>query len=172
MPVNLSQPNDSQPHLKTKLKWAFALLALIVIVIGSFTFSTASTGSSPSMANPNDQAQVTRGKVVYDRFCSLCHGKDLQGEPNWRRRKANGRLPAPPHDESGHTWHHSDELLFGMTKYGLVPPYGPENYESDMPPWKDTLSDEDIWATLAYIKSRWPKELQQAQERQNQASQP
>jgi hypothetical protein len=68
---------------------------------------------------------------------------------------ANGRMPAPPHDESGHTWHHNDRVLFGITKYGLKPPYAPPNYESDMPAFAGKLSDEEIRAVLAYISSHW-----------------
>ena len=153
----------------------FAPFHIMIIVIaftmtGPLTASPALADENTPKASPNNKTQVSRGKVIYDRFCSLCHGKNLKGQPNWRKRNDNGRLPAPPHDSSGHTWHHDDALLFGMTKYGIVPPYGPKNYESDMPAWKDTLSDADIWASLAYIKSRWPKELQQAQERRNHES--
>ncbi|WP_455199553.1 c-type cytochrome [Kaarinaea lacus] len=125
------------------------------------------TTAYASKADPDNEQQVKRGKLVYKKFCSLCHGVNLEGQPNWRVRNAEGKLPAPPHDESGHTWHHADELLFGITKYGLVPPYGPKNYKNDMPAWKDTLSDDDIWAVLAYIKSQWPEELRQAQEETN-----
>jgi mono/diheme cytochrome c family protein len=87
--------------------------------------------------------------------CAACHGVKLEGQPDWRRRLPNGRLPAPPHDESGHTWHHPDSVLFGITKNGLLPPYAPTGYESDMPAFGDKLADEEIWAVLAYIKSRW-----------------
>ncbi len=107
--------------------------------------------------------QLKRGELVYKRFCSLCHGANLEGQKNWRIRKPNGRLPAPPHDETGHTWHHADELLFGITKLGMIPPYAPADYKSDMPAWGDTLSDDDIWAVIAYIKSRWPEETRKIQ---------
>jgi len=67
-------------------------------------------------------------------------------------------MPAPPHDASGHTWHHPDGVLFGITKYGLIPgKYAPPKYESDMPAFGGQLTDEDIWAVLAYIKSAWPE---------------
>ncbi|HHI94177.1 MAG TPA: cytochrome c [Gammaproteobacteria bacterium] len=107
--------------------------------------------------------QLKRGELVYQRFCSLCHGVNLEGQKNWRIRKPDGKLPAPPHDETGHTWHHADELLFGITKQGLVPPYAPPDYKSDMPAWGNTLSDDDIWAVIAYIKSRWPEETRKIQ---------
>ena len=91
--------------------------------------------------------------------CASCHGANLEGQPNWRIRMSNGRLPAPPHDASGHTWHHPDDLLFGIVKFGVVPPYAPENYQSDMPAFKDKLSDAQIKSILEYIKSTWPKEI-------------
>ena len=115
-------------------------------------------------ANPENTEQVKHGELVYRRFCSLCHGRNLEGQPNWRIRKPDGKLPAPPHDETGHTWHHPDEVLFAIIKFGLLPPNAPQGYLSDMPAWGETLKDEDIWAVLAYIKSRWP-----AKEREIQA---
>lgn len=102
-----------------------------------------------------DPAQIALGQKVYAQHCAVCHGAKLEGQANWRERMPNGRLPAPPHDESGHTWHHLDEVLFGITKNGLLPPYGPPGYESDMPAFVGKLSDDEIWAVLAYIKSHW-----------------
>ena len=95
------------------------------------------------------------GQKLYAQHCGACHGMKLEGQPDWQRRMANGRLPAPPHDESGHTWHHPDEVLFGITKHGLVPPYAPSGYPSDMPGFAGTLSDSEIRAVLAYIASHW-----------------
>ena len=98
---------------------------------------------------------LAEGKALYDLHCASCHGLKLEGQPNWQRRLANGRMPAPPHDESGHTWHHPDEVLFGITKHGMVPPYAPPGYQSDMPAFGGVLSDEQIRAVLAYIESHW-----------------
>lgn len=92
---------------------------------------------------------------MYAQHCASCHGVNLEGQPNWRQRRADGRLPAPPHDESGHTWHHADRLLFAITKQGLVPPHAPAGYASDMPAFAGRLSDDEIWAVLAFLKSRW-----------------
>lgn len=36
-----------------------------------------------------------------------------------------------------------------------MPPYAPADYASDMPAFGGRLSDEEIWAVLAYIKSHW-----------------
>lgn len=102
-----------------------------------------------------DPAQLALGEKIYVRECAACHGLQLEGQPNWKRRLPNGRMPAPPHDESGHTWHHPDEVLFGITKHGLVPPYAPPGYESDMPAFAGKLTDAEIRAVLAYIESHW-----------------
>jgi mono/diheme cytochrome c family protein len=128
-------------------------------------------GQSPhGKADAANPAQVSRGERVYKRFCSLCHGGNLEGQANWRIRKDDGKLPAPPHDATGHTWHHPDTMLFGIVKYGLVPPYAPADYPSDMPAWGDTLRDDDIWAVLAYIKSRWPPDIRRIQQEANAQS--
>jgi len=95
------------------------------------------------------------GASLYAQHCGACHGMKLEGQPNWQQRLASGRMPAPPHDETGHTWHHTDEVLFGITKHGLVPPYAPAGYPSDMPAFASTLSDHEIRSVLAYIASHW-----------------
>ena len=95
------------------------------------------------------------GAKLYAQHCGACHGMKLEGQPNWRQRLPNGRLPAPPHDESGHTWHHPPQVLFGITKFGLVPPFAPAGYQSDMPAFAGTLSDDEIRSVLAFIESHW-----------------
>jgi mono/diheme cytochrome c family protein len=120
---------------------------------------TACRGSShpgdDPRADARDAKKVALGAQVYVRHCAVCHGAKLEGQPEWRRRLPSGRMPAPPHDESGHTWHHPDGVLFAITKNGLVPPYSPRDYESDMPAFAGKLSDEEIWSVLAYIRSHW-----------------
>lgn len=114
-------------------------------------------------ANPGDQKQVAMGNRVYQANCVACHGANLEGQPNWRTRKPDGRLPAPPHDETGHTWHHPDAHLFKITKHGIKPPLAPEGYESDMPAFEGVLSDGEIWAVLAFIKAKWPSRIRTRQ---------
>lgn len=107
---------------------------------------------------PDDVQFVAEGKAIYAAHCASCHGADLEGQGNWRERNAAGRLPAPPHDESGHTWHHADAALFKLTKHGPQFVAGPD-YESDMPAFEDVLTDREILAALSYIKSTWPAKV-------------
>lgn len=128
--------------------------------LAAATILVAACGESPApgddqRADPRDAARVALGTRVYAQHCAACHGAKLEGQPDWRKRLANGRLPAPPHDESGHTWHHTDRLLFAITRNGLVPPHAPKGYASDMPAFEGKLSDDEIWAALAFIKSHW-----------------
>jgi mono/diheme cytochrome c family protein len=122
----------------------------------------AACGDGAPRIDAQDAKNVAAGEAVYVRHCAACHGAHLEGQPNWRRRLPNGRLPAPPHDASGHSWHHPDTLLFGIVKNGLVPPYAPAGYASDMPAFGGVLSDGQIRAVLAYIQSRWPKQVMEA----------
>ena len=115
-------------------------------------------------ADPENSAQVAHGRAVYAARCASCHGEQLEGQPNWRGRQPNGRLPAPPHDATGHTWHHADKVLFELTKHGLAA-HAPSGYQSDMPAFAETLRDEDIWAVLAYIKASWPQDIRDRQRR-------
>jgi len=112
-----------------------------------------------------DAEKLALGEQIYVQYCAACHGEQLEGEPEWRRRGADGRLPAPPHDDSGHTWHHPDEELFLVTRDGMVPPLAPEGYESNMPAFGDVLTDEEIRAVIVYIKSHWSDEIRQSRRR-------
>lgn len=109
---------------------------------------------------------VDYGSQVYNAQCSECHGAKLEGQPNWKIRKPDGLLPAPPHDASGHTWHHGDILLFNYTKHGGQAQM-PVGVKSGMPAFGDLLHDRDIWAVLSYIKSTWPSDIQSRQSEGN-----
>jgi mono/diheme cytochrome c family protein len=99
--------------------------------------------------------EISLGQEIYAANCASCHGADLEGQPDWKRRLENGRMPAPPHDETGHTWHHADAQLFTITKEGVGAVV--EGYESDMPAFEGVLTDAEIRSVLGYIKSTWPE---------------
>ena len=138
-----------------KSGWVISL----TVVVGLYVvFALA----RPTVAN-REAAQVDTGRRLYAAHCAACHGANLEGQANWRTRLANGRLPAPPHDASGHTWHHSDQVLLDITKKG--PAAYPAGYGTDMPAYADKLTDEDMVAILAFVKSTWPAEIRDRQQR-------
>lgn len=144
--------------------------------VAAFALSLAAIGialpgsASEPGANTDGSTEPARGQVIYQQHCARCHGSNLEGEPDWRRRKPNGRLPAPPHDHTGHTWHHSDDALFRVTKFGSSAVVG-GTYESDMPGFEKVLGDDDISAVIAFIKSRWPEDIRKRQENMTRRTQ-
>ena len=106
---------------------------------------------------------IAQGQAIYAEYCAGCHGANLEGEPDWQEPLATGRMPAPPHDETGHTWHHPDSVLFEIVKKGTAAVVG-GGYESDMPAFEGILTDEEVEAVLTFIKSRWPERERAYQE--------
>lgn len=146
---------------KVQMVWA-GVAILILAAVAAFLFKDRLTlaGNADVVLLANNATVVAQGQQIYEANCAACHGRNLEGQPDWRNRDADGYLPAPPHDENGHTWHHKDALLFGITKFGIVKYAGDPNYRTRMPAYEDVLSDEQIVAVLSYIKSRWPAEIQ------------
>ena len=108
---------------------------------------------------PDDEGVVALGEQVYADNCAACHGAALEGQPDWQSRGADGLMPAPPHDPTGHTWHHDDGMLFALTKHGLAGVLGEDAPESAMPAYEGVLTDAEIVAVLSFIKSTWPAEV-------------
>jgi mono/diheme cytochrome c family protein len=123
----------------------------------------------PYRLRPDEPPVLVTGKQVYDRHCAACHGAALEGQPNWRSRDASGRLPAPPHDASGHTWHHTDEVLFRIVKEGMARTANLKDYQSAMPLYAGVLTDAEIVAVLSYIKANWPPDIRRRHDELNAA---
>ena len=136
---------------------------LAALGTGAYLWSV-SAAVSESGVMPRD-VDLAAGAALYAENCAVCHGANLEGQENWQSPGADGRLPAPPHDETGHTWHHGDQVLFEYTKMGgraMMAARGME-FDSGMPGFGDQLSDREIWNILGYIKSTWPKRVQDIQ---------
>jgi mono/diheme cytochrome c family protein len=144
----------------------FVLIVLILALIVVWLLVTRNAAPPQDLAlGPN---AVELGATVYAENCADCHGVDLAGEPgfNWRKRKPDGTFPGPPHDETGHTWHHPDGLLIEMITKGGAQFLGGRGV-STMPGFEDVLSEREIASVLAFIKSAWPEHIQ---DRQRQAT--
>ena len=153
-----------------------AILAVGLVGIGIWYGVLEDSGSEESATVEKDSpiisgglylASVEQGKSLYAENCASCHGANLEGQtPDWKRPGPDGIFPAPPHDRSGHTWHHDDQVLFDYTKLGgsnLMKQNGIEDFNSGMPGFEEILSDDEIWAVLNFIKSTWPNHIQEQQ---------
>ncbi|HEX2593330.1 MAG TPA: cytochrome c [Rhizomicrobium sp.] len=137
------------------------VLALTVVLSATASLAFAAQTAS-HFADADNSALVAHGMQIYQRKCSGCHGIRLQGQPLWQLRDQFEGRRAPPHDATGHTWQHSDEDLFAMTKSGRFP-QAPRDSKSYMPAYGAKLPDADIIAVLAFIKSRWPLGIRASQ---------
>jgi len=114
------------------------------------------------LADAGDNAEVELGRHSYRLYCASCHGRALQGQALWQLSDKDAHKRAPAHDESGHTWQHSDEALFHITKYGRFDST-PQDRATRMPAFKDRLTDDQILAIIAFIKRSWPIGLRASQ---------
>lgn len=155
----------------TNKQIAGAIALVVIAAAGVLAYRTfVPSGVDQAFVLKPDDADVTlRGRELYVDHCAQCHGGDLEGEPNWRQRKPSGLLPAPPHDETGHTWHHADAMLISLTKHGPQIVAGPD-YQSDMPAFEGQLTDDEIIAVLSYIKSTWPSKVRATHDEINRNS--
>jgi mono/diheme cytochrome c family protein len=127
-------------------------LGALVAVFGLVLSPLRMTASDPSTGAAN----LLRGEAIYAEACASCHGANLEGQVDWQSASASGRLPAPPHDASGHTWHHSDRLLLDIMRRGTANVVG-GGYASDMPGFGDIYTDQELRDVLAWIKTHWPE---------------
>jgi len=139
----------------------------IIVLLLALVAAQINISSSAERIPYQDSTRVAEGRALYNENCASCHGIQLKGEPNWQKRDADGFLPAPPHDMSGHTWHHPDKLLFTLTHSGVQAIAGPD-YVSKMPAFKEQLTEHQIWSILAYIKSTWPDEVKERHDALNE----
>lgn len=156
--------------MTSKLQLVFVCLT-VAIVATVVAHNWRSDVDRSVLLHPGDPAIVQKGKKVYSEHCASCHGSNLEGEANWRQRDKDGYLPAPPHDASGHTWHHSDGQLFELTKFGLGTVLGDKSLKTRMPAYEGVLTDAQILAVLSFIKSLWPAEIQARHDKINEARQ-
>ena len=108
---------------------------------------------------------IIMGGRVFQQNCAVCHGAQAQGAPNWQRRDANGKFPAPPLNGTAHAWHHPTKVLKRIIRQGTVAQGG------NMPAWEGKLTEKEMDAVLAWFQNKWPDELYAAWARRNAVEQ-
>lgn len=152
-----------------RLFWSGLLILAIVLGVAACGVArlgyagSAGTSVAPGAPYPTlDAAQAARGREVYIQYCASCHGPKAEGAPNWATPGPDGLGLAPPHDDTGHTWHHSDRVLYEMIRDGMSDPLRPGS-PLRMPAFGGALSDSDIRAVIEYFKGLWAAENRQYQ---------
>lgn len=132
------------------------IMVLVASIAGQFMLV-----SDAHSAVPN--SKLERGRATYERFCASCHGATGAGEKNWLKRNEFGELPAPPHDATGHTWKHSDGMLYRVVREGWRDPFN-RTQRLTMPPFKEVLKPHEIRDVIDYLKTMWTPEQRKIQQ--------
>ena len=159
------------------------ILLLAVFVLGVTACTTTSgdisvnSGAAQSAAGDVSAvplptlspSMISLGERVYAANCAGCHGVNLEGEPDWKTQNEDKSFRVPPHDESGHTWHHDDFMLLDSIRLGGARFEGVDiGGTSDMPAFEATLTEEEMEAVLVFIKNSWPDDIRALQWQQTQ----
>jgi mono/diheme cytochrome c family protein len=159
--------------------WRYEWLALAFIwTVAAMSPSEAHDSSERREREPSPDSEepvaalnpklVEKGARIYQQYCASCHGAQGEGAPNWREPNALGELPAPPHGPEGHTWRHSDAMLYRMVSEGWRDPFN-ETEHLTMPAFEDVLAPREIKAVITYLKTLWTPEQRAFQEAETEA---
>jgi len=123
------------------------------------TLSPANVEALTQLAN---EETLQLGQVVYEQSCAECHGIDGEGQlpDDPMKPDETGRFGAPPHNGDGHTWHHDDDLIIQIINEGGM---GTADSFYPMPAFGKMLTQEEIGAVVAYIKTFWTEEQRMIQ---------
>ena len=138
-------------------RYVSIFVALIIAVAALACSSAPDKNGSQSGDVVSSDPNSRTGQEIFAATCAACHGADGRGQPNWHIPKEDGTLPAPPLNGDGHTWHHSDGLLYRIVSGGgkiLEDPTVP-SFKSGMPAFGEQLSHEELIAVITYVKSLW-----------------
>ena len=141
------------------------LLMGAMLTAASHVAIACAADEAPSL----DSKGVESGRAIYGQYCSSCHGENAQGARDWKERDEHGELPAPPHNAEGHTWRHSDAMLYEMVAKGWRDPFN-KTKRLTMPAFSEALSPEQIRTVILYLKTLWTSEQRgfQSEESRNQ----
>lgn len=148
------------------------LILLAAATVGALVAALLILAPGPPPDRPGSGAiDLAEGRSLYQEYCASCHGAELEGQPDWRSPGPDGRLPAPPHDATGHTWHHPDSVLFQYTRLGGQAVLARQGvaYDSAMPGFGDRLTDRQIRNIIEFIKSTWPERARAVQAERSEA---
>jgi mono/diheme cytochrome c family protein len=147
------------------LRISLSLLASIVVLLVAacnaepprrsllaITLAAPHSQPTPDLSNP----VLAEGRAQYDLVCAHCHGYSLEGQlsDTVADTRALGMNTVPSPGSDGHFWQHPDQLLIRVIQEGIQNPLD----QYPMAAFGDGLTEDQIRAILAYIKTSWTDE--------------
>jgi cytochrome c553 len=131
-----------------EMRPGISLAALVVagiglgILVGTHTH-TRLTGSQATQGNPvkSSPASIEKGQALFQQNCTQCHGESGRGDG-----PLAPSLRLPPANLYDHIPYHPDQFFFDIITNGA---------QGVMPSFADTLSSDDRWNILNYLRSRF-----------------
>jgi mono/diheme cytochrome c family protein len=137
---------------------ALALMGLLVACAPPAASGVAVQGVSLT------EADLIQGHILYTAYCAGCHGDHGQGQfpgaAALQPSPITNRIGAPPHDDTGHSWHHSDDLL---VRYVLEGGFTDPAAFYPMPGFGGLLTVDDARQIVGYIMTLWTDEQRMMQ---------
>ena len=98
------------------------------------------------LQNPfaHDEEAIAAGKLIFEANCAPCHG--LSGRGDGPAAADLDPKPANLADSNMIGMHGDDYLFWRVNEGGAQAPFN-----SAMPAWKSTLSEEEIWQVISYV---------------------
>lgn len=121
--------------VRTSIVWALVLVALIC----------SAEAAEVDVSSKSAESLEARGQTLFAHYCAHCHG--IKGEGNGYNAEFLDKEPANLSDKE-FVSKKSNEQLFRVITLGGV---GVKK-SSLMPVFGNTISEEDIWALIAYVR--------------------
>jgi mono/diheme cytochrome c family protein len=137
-----------------------ALLALLIsggIIMTSASFAavpdplSAADAKTLKSPTPYSKTSIDKGKRLFLQNCTGCHGDDGKAELAVIAEATN--LTEPKGYKDGTT----EGELFRNIRDGAG---------TQMPPFKDTLNEQQIWDLVNFVRSLWPDSMRPAMQDQ------
>jgi mono/diheme cytochrome c family protein len=129
------------------MAFATVLIPIIVVsVLGSMPAArshAADPDSSDGAAPAGLARDPARGRELFLRYCSGCHGPDGRGEAKTFQPNVGNLAVKELMDQL------PDEYLFTVIKNGGAA----VGKNAAMPAWKRQLSDQDVWDVVSFVRS-------------------
>ncbi len=133
MPEQNSDSNRPVSGFQRLLGAAAGALIFVAAGLGMWYADTRKSGTSRIHAESGEGELLQLGRSVYGTHCATCHGRDLQGHPDWHP-KGDMLFKPPPLD--GTARHRSNDELFEIIGRGF----------------SSTLTEREILATIEYLQ--------------------
>ena len=127
-----------------------SVMASVLVGLMAIVANADARGAPP----PPDPRLVRAGDAIYQRSCASCHGAHGEGARAWQQPDQHGELPAPPHGPAGHTWKHSDAMLYRVVQQGWRDAFN-KTERLTMPAFNGQLSRGETIAVITYLKTLW-----------------